>query len=128
MRARIRKITSLMFSLAVYAHAAVVLRIAEAQTTLPAPPTLGTQPAANPNDPIAYIIGSIRYFIFTAFVILFGIAMIVLAGGLIKEVNEARQRGEWGKFGTFVIAGFFVILVVLAAGWWGSDFLSNQLI
>ncbi len=125
--ARIRNLAASIFRLAVTLHAAAVLRIADAQT-LPAPPTLGSNPAANPNDPLAYIVGGIRYLIFIAFVVLVGIGLLMFAGGLIKEVNEARQRGEWGKFGTFVVAAIFVILIVLAAGWWGSTYLQNQLI
>ena len=55
------------------------------------------------------------------------IAMVVFAGGIIKEVNDARQRGEWGKFGAFLLAGLFVVVIVMAAGWWGSGYLENQL-
>ena len=68
-----------------------------------------------------------RWLILLAFVVLAAFAMVSYAGGLIKEVNEARQRGEWGKFGAFLFAGLFVILIVLAAGWWGSGYLADQL-
>ena len=104
-----------------------VLTAAATAQTLPAPPTIGTQTAPTTSDPIAYMVDAIKYFIFAAFVILAAIALIVLAGGLIKEVNEARQRGEWGKFGVFLISGLFVVLIVLAAGWWGSTWIASQI-
>ena len=93
---------------------------------LPAPPTVGTA-TIDPKNPLAYILGATRWFIFSAFIVLAAIAMVTFAGGLIKEVNEARQRGEWGKFGAFLLAGLFVVVIVMAAGWWGSDYLEKRL-
>ena len=93
---------------------------------LPEPPTVGTA-TIDPANPLAYILGATRWFIFTAFIVLAAIAMVTFAGGLIKEVNEARQRGEWGKFGAFLLAGLFVVVIVMAAGWWGSAYLEEQL-
>ena len=74
------------------------------------------------------MLGATRWFIFSAFIVLTAIAMVVFAGGIIKEVNEARQRGEWGKFGAFLLAGLFVVVIVMAASWWGSDYLGKQLL
>ena len=107
-------------------YVTVLTAVATAQT-LPPPPTVGTQSPPTTSDPVAYMVDAIKWFIFAAFVILAAIALIVLAGGLIKEVNEARQRGEWGKFGVFLIAGLFVVLIVLAAGWWGSTWIASQI-
>ena len=90
-------------------------------------PPKSAQSTIDPDNPIAYILGATRWFIFSAFIVLAAIAMVTFAGGLIKEVNEARQRGEWGKFGAFLLAGLFVVVVVMAAGWWGSTYLENQL-
>ena len=104
-----------------------VLTAAAAAQTLPAPPTIGSQPAPTTSDPVAYMVDGIKYFIFAAYVILAAVALIVLAGGLIREVNDARQRGEWGKFGAFLIAGLFTVLIVLAAGWWGSDWIASNI-
>ena len=114
---------------AVAAGCLLVFRLAEAQTstnTLPAPPTLGGKTVSG-TDPLSYLLVGVKWFIFTAFVILVGIALLSFAGGLIREVNEARQRGEWGKFGAFVLAGLFVVVVVIAAGWWGSNYLEGKL-
>ena len=71
------------------------------------------------------MLGATRWFIFAAFVVLAAIAMVVFAGGIIKEVSEARQRGEWGKFGAFLLAGLFVVVIVMAAAWWGSGYLDQ---
>ncbi len=108
-------------------HALILLKLTPAiAQTLPAPPTVGTTTVVGDN-PLAYILGATRWFIFAAFVVLAAIAMVVFAGGIIKEVNEARQRGEWGKFGAFLLAGLFVVVIVMAAGWWGSAYLEGQL-
>lgn len=104
-----------------------MLSLALSAQTLPPPPTIGSQAPPSSSDPIAYMIGGIKYFIFAAFVILAAIALVVLAGGLIREINDARQRGEWGKFGVFMIAGLFTVLIVLAAGWWGSTWIASNL-
>ena len=93
---------------------------------LPPPPQVGGA-AVSGDNPLEYILGATRWFIFSAFVVLAAIAMVTFAGGLIKEVNEARQRGEWGKFGAFLLAGLFVVVIVMAAGWWGSDYLEKRL-
>ena len=51
--------------------------------------------------------------------------MVYYGGGLISEVNEARKRGEWGKFAAFALVGILVILVVMFAGVWANNFLSK---
>ena len=73
------------------------------------------------------MLGATRWFIIAAFIVLSALAMVVFAGGIIKEVSEARQRGEWGKFGAFLLAGLFVVVIVMAAAWWGSGYLEEQL-
>ena len=107
-------------------QALILLNLPPAIAALPEPPTLGGVTASGDN-PLAYMLGATRWFIFSAFIVLAAIAMVVFAGGIIKEVSEARQRGEWGKFGAFLLAGLFVVVIVLAAGWWGSDYLGKQL-
>ena len=107
-------------------QALILLNLPPALAALPAPPTVGGA-TVSADNPLAYILGATRWFIFTAFVVLAAIAMVVFAGGIIKEVNDARQRGEWGKFGAFLLAGLFVVVIVLAAGWWGSEYLGDQL-
>ena len=107
-------------------QALILLKFQPAIAALPDPPTLGGATVSTDN-PLAYMLGATRWFIFSAFIVLTAIAMVVFAGGIIKEVNDARQRGEWGKFGAFLLAGLFVVVIVMAAGWWGSDYLGKQL-
>ena len=107
-------------------QALILLKFQPAIAELPAPPTVGGV-TVSADNPLAYMLGATRWFIFSAFIVLTAIAMVVFAGGIIKEVNEARQRGEWGKFGAFLLAGLFVVVIVMAAGWWGSDYLGKQL-
>ena len=104
----------------------ILLKLTPALAVLPTPPTVGGASVSGDN-PLEYIVGATRWFIFSAFIVLTAISMVTFAGGLIKEVNEARQRGEWGKFGAFLLAGLFVVVIVMAAGWWGSDYLGKQL-
>ena len=107
-------------------QALILLKLTPAIAALPAPPKVGTT-TIDASNPLAYILGATRWFIFSAFIVLAAIAMVTFAGGLIKEVNEARQRGEWGKFGAFLLAGLFVVVIVMAAGWWGSAYLEKLL-
>ena len=107
-------------------HSLILFKLTPALAALPTPPTVGGA-TVSADNPLAYILGATRWFIFIAFVVLAAIAMVVFAGGIIKEVNDARQRGEWGKFGAFLLAGLFVVVIVLAAGWWGSEYLGDQL-
>ena len=121
-----RKHSKRVATLVLFIQALILLNLPPAIAALPAPPTVGGVTASGDN-PLAYMLGATRWFIFSAFVILAAIAMVVFAGGIIKEVNDARQRGEWGKFGAFLLAGLFVVVIVLAAGWWGSEYLGEQL-
>ena len=107
-------------------HSLILFKLPSALAALPEPPQIGGA-AVDGDNPLAYILGATRWFIFSAFIVLTAIAMVVFAGGIIKEVNDARQRGEWGKFGAFLLAGLFVVVIVMAAGWWGSGYLENQL-
>ena len=107
-------------------HSLILFKLTPAIAALPEPPQIGGA-AVDGDNPLAYILGATRWFIFSAFIVLTAIAMVVFAGGIIKEVNDARQRGEWGKFGAFLLAGLFVVVIVMAAGWWGSGYLENQL-
>ena len=113
-----------------YVYLAILIPILynsqSAIAALPAPPTVGTTTVAGDN-PLAYILGATRWFIIAALIVLAAIAMVTFAGGIIKEVNEARQRGEWGKFGAFLLAGLFVVVIVMAAGWWASTYLEKLL-
>ena len=108
-------------------QALILLYLTPVLAALPEPPEVGGV-SVDGDNPLAYILGATRWFIFSAFIVLAAIAMVVFAGGIIKEVNEARQRGEWGKFGAFLLAGLFVVVIVMAAGWWGSEYLGDQLL
>ena len=97
-----------------------------ANTVLPPPPNVGSQ-NFNANDPIGYLIGSIRFVIFLGLTIVVVFALIGFSSGLIAEVNEARKKGEWGRFSIYFAAGLLVILVVIFGAWWGSERLSTML-
>lgn len=98
--------------------------VCKAQTTLPAPPKIGTA-TLNKNDPISYLTSSIKYIVFIGLGIIVIFAILAFSGGLISEVNEARRKGEWGRFAIFFGAGLLVLLVVIFGAWWGSDRLST---
>lgn len=97
-----------------------------ANTVLPPPPKIGSQ-NFNADDPIGYLVGSIRFVIFLGLTIVVVFAMIGFSSGLISEVNEARRKGEWGRFSIYFGAGLLVILVVIFGAWWGSERLSEML-
>ena len=97
-----------------------------ANTSLPPPPNLGSQ-NFNANDPISYLVGSIRFVIFLALTILVVFSLIGFSSGLIAEVNEARRKGEWGRFSIYFGAGLLVVLVVIFGAWWGAERLSSIL-
>ena len=107
-------------------QALILLKMQPVNAALPTPPEVGGA-AIDPSNPLTYMLGATRWFIFAAFIVLTALAMVVFAGGIIKEVNEARQRGEWGKFGAFLLAGLFVVVIVMAAAWWGSGYLETNL-
>jgi len=92
--------------------------------TLPAPPKVGSA-SLDKSDPIAYLTSILKYIIFLGLVIVVILAILAFSGGLISEVNEARKKGEWGKFAAFFGAGILVILVVIFGAWWGSERLSS---
>ena len=94
---------------------------------LPPPPKIGSQ-TFQADDPIGYLVGSIRYVVFLALSIIVVFALIGFSSGLIAEVNEARKKGEWGRFSVYFGAGLIVILVVIFGAWWGSQKLSATLI
>ncbi len=95
-----------------------------AQNLLPAPPKIGTE-IFNEDDPIRYVVASIRYIIFLGLTIIVVFALIGFASGLIAEVNDARKKGEWGRFSVYFGAGLLVILIVIFGAWWGSELISD---
>ncbi|MDE0310039.1 MAG: DUF2976 domain-containing protein [Acidiferrobacterales bacterium] len=97
-----------------------------AKTVLPPPPNVGSQ-SFNASDPIGYLVGSIQFVIFLGLTIIVVFALIGFSSGLIAEVNEARKKGEWGRFSIYFAAGLLVILVVIFGAWWGSERLSAML-
>lgn len=97
-----------------------------AQTTLPKAPTVGGT-AATTSDPVGYMVAAIRYLIVIAFVLIVLFAMGSFGGGLVSELNQARQRGEWGRFSIYVGGGLLVLLIVLFAGWWGGTIITGYL-
>ncbi len=98
----------------------------EAQNILPEPPKIGTETFSS-DDPIAYVVASIRYIIFLGLTIIVVFALIGFSSGLIAEVNDARRKGEWGRFSVYFGAGMLVILIVIFGAWWGSERLSDML-
>ncbi len=94
------------------------------QGTLPPPPKIGTA-SLDKNNPVAYLTSSIKYIIFIGLGMVVILAILAFSGGLISEVNEARKKGEWGRFAVFFGAGILVILVVIFGAWWGSERLAT---
>lgn len=97
-----------------------------AQATLPRAPSVGGT-AASTSDPVGYMVAAIRYLIIIAFVLIVLFAMGAFGSGLVAELNQARQRGEWGKFSIYVGGGLLVVLIVLFAGWWGGTIVTGYL-
>ena len=93
---------------------------------LPEPPDLGGVTVTGDN-PIKYMIGAIKYVVTGVTVVIAAAAIVIFAGGIVSEMSQARQRGEWGKFGTFIAAGLAVILLVMAGGWWAGKYLETHL-
>lgn len=122
------KIEVLKFSmvLMIWIVGMVILNWCSAYAALPPPPNVGSQ-SFNANDPIGYLVGSIRFVIFLGLTIVVVFALIGFSSGLIAEVNEARKKGEWGRFSVYFAAGLLVILVVIFGAWWGSERLSTML-
>ena len=122
-RFSLRVITVLVLSTALL----LVWSLGYADLVLPPPPKIGSQ-TFQADDPIGYLVGSIRYVVFLALSIIVVFALIGFSSGLIAEVNEARKKGEWGRFSVYFGAGLIVILVVIFGAWWGSQKLSATLI
>lgn len=100
--------------------------VCDAQSVLPTPPNIGAETFSE-DDPIGYVIAVIRFIIFIGLTIIVVFALIGFAGGLIAEVNDARKKGEWGRFSVYFGAGLLVILTVIFGAWWGSERLSEIL-
>ena len=99
----------------------------EAQSqTLPSPPDIGGT-SAQSGDPLGYMVGAIRVLILLGLLVISVIGMMSYGGGMVAELNNARARGEWGRFGVYTLAGLFVIVVILFAGWWGANYLATAL-
>ena len=103
------------------------LLVVEAQSqTLPSPPDIGGT-SAQSGDPLGYMVGVIRALLLLALLVIAVIGMTSYGGGMVAELNNARTRGEWGRFGVYTMAGLFVIVVVVFAGWWGANYLATAL-
>ena len=116
-------------TLAVCLFACVIMLLAGdawAQTTLPRAPSVGTTTAST-SDPVGYVVGTIRFIIIIALVLIALFALMSFGSGLISELNQARQRGEWGRFSIYTGAGFLVLVIVLFAGWWGGEIITGYL-
>ena len=99
----------------------------EAQSqTLPSPPDIGGTSAVS-GDPLGYMVGVIRALLLLALLVIAVIGMTSYGGGMVAELNNARTRGEWGRFGVYTMAGLFVIVVIVFAGWWGANYLATAL-
>ncbi len=123
------RITENIPPLAIFVLACAALLLAPdvwSQSTLPPPPTISGA-TANASSPTTYLIGAIKYIITIGFAILALFAIGSFGGGLISELNTARERGQWGKFGVYAGCGVLVIMVVLFAGWWGGTIIQSRL-
>ena len=100
--------------------------VCDAQSVLPTPPNIGSETFSE-DDPIGYVVAVIRFIIFIGLTIIVVFALIGFAGGLIAEVNDARKKGEWGRFSVYFGAALLVILTVIFGAWWGSERLSEIL-
>ena len=121
----LKKIDLLWFC-ATIAMICILFAIEAQSQTLPPPPTIG-KTAPTSGDPLGYMIGAIRVLLLLGFLVLSVIGMMTYGGGMVAELNNARARGEWGRFGVYTIAGLFVIVVIIFAGWWAADYLGKAL-
>ena len=121
----LKKIELLWFRASI-ALVCVLLALEAQSQTLPSPPDIGTM-SAESGDPLGYMVGAIRVLLLLGFLVLSIIGMMSYGGGMVAELNNARSRGEWGKFGVYTIAGLFVIVVIIFAGWWGANYLATAL-
>ena len=99
------------------------VRVHAALPTLPELPDI----SAPTDNPIKYMIGAIKYVVAGLCALIVVGAIVIFAGGIVSELSQARQRGEWGKFGGFIAAGLVVILLVMAACWWAGKYLGENL-
>ena len=121
----LRKIDLLWFC-ATIALICVLFTVEAQSQTLPSPPDIGGTSAIS-GDPLGYMVGVIRSLMLLGLLVIAVIGMMSYGGGMVAELNNARTRGEWGKFGVYTIAGLFVIVVIVFAGWWGANYLSTAL-
>ena len=113
----------------IHAYIALVCALIAAEVkaqNLPLPPDIGGT-SAQANDPLGYMVGAIRTLVLLGFLVVAVVGMMTYGGGMVAELNNARTRGEWGRFGVYTIAGLFVIVVIIFAGWWGASYLANAL-
>ena len=121
----LRKIDLLWFC-ATIALICVLFTVEAQSQTLPSPPDIGGTSAIS-GDPLGYMVGVIRSLMLLGLLVIAVIGMMSYGSGMVAELNNARTRGEWGKFGVYTIAGLFVIVVIVFAGWWGANYLSTAL-
>jgi len=98
--------------------------LAWGQITIPEAPSIPGV-SAGEDEPIQYMLGGIKYVIQAAYLVVAVVGMIVYGSGLISDLNQARQRGEWGKFGVHLLVGMLVVLLVLFIGFWGNSYLDG---
>lgn len=120
------RILQIQIQLVVVVYLFTTSRIDNVQAALPEPPKVGSQ-SFTASDPIGYLIGSIKWIIFVGLTMAVVFAILAFSSGLISEINEARKKGEWGRFSTYFGAGIFVILVVIFGAWWGSTKLTEMI-
>ena len=121
----LRKIEELWIRASIALVCALVAVEAQSQT-LPSPPDIGGT-SAQSGDPLGYMVNVIRALLLLALLVIAVIGMTSYGGGMVAELNNARTRGEWGRFGVYTMAGLFVIVVVVFAGWWGANYLATAL-
>ena len=121
----LKKIELLWFC-ATIALICVLLAVEAQSQSLPTPPKIGGT-TAQAGDPVGYMIGAIQTVMLVGFLVVAVVGMMTYGGGMVAELNNARTRGEWGRFGVYVIAGLFVVVVIIFAGWWGASYLADAL-
>ena len=120
------KINEVLWICATIALVCALFALEAQSQTLPSPPDIGTM-SAKSGDPLGYMVGAIRVLMLLGLLVISVIGMMSYGGGMVAELNNARTRGEWGRFGVYTLAGLFVIVVILFAGWWGANYLATAL-
>lgn len=102
-----------------YCYAATVSAL-----NLPAPPSIGD--VSGTTDVWAYSKTAIVTFAGVILALLFVYFVFSSGGGLLTSLKDARQRGEWGGFFTYLGSMLVVAVIILFLIFFANDqFLKN---